>query len=70
MADARTAPAEFDCWECRRHIVAVCGGLPAPPIWAMCTHIPGWFKVPKLRQILDPTHDGRDPAYPPELHHV
>lgn len=60
MAVARCT--EFDCCECRSHIVLIAGDRPEPPLCAMCQSLPGWFRDPQLRELLDPDHDGRDPA--------
>jgi hypothetical protein len=51
---------EFDCIECRRHIVRfsepvrTAGHDPAPALCAECLHIPGWYKDSNLRRIFDP----------------
>lgn len=51
--------AEFDCCECACRIIAF--GVDAPPdprLCATCQHMPGWFRDPRLRAVLDPAHDG------------
>lgn len=50
---------EFDCCECGRHIILVSGELREPPLCAACISLPGWFRDPKIRDIIDPEHDGR-----------
>ena len=53
---------EFDCSECRRHIVSICGPRPAvdgSDRCAACMSIPGWFNEPELRRILDPDGDAQ-----------
>lgn len=57
------APApcpEFDCVECGRHIIVLCGTLPDPRLCGACMTMPGWFRYPDIRAALDPNHDGRD----------
>lgn len=58
---------EFDCCECGRHIIIVCGGIPEPPLCAACMMMPGWFSNPEVRAILDPDHDGRDRSVAAEV---
>lgn len=54
-------PAEFDCCECGNHILLFSpSGPPEPPLCGLCQHIPGWFRHPQLRAVLDPAHDGRE----------
>jgi len=50
MAENRTQ--EFDCIECGRHIVMVCG--PPTSRCAACQAMPGWFRDPELARIIDP----------------
>ena len=50
---------EFDCVDCGRHIILICGTRDTR-ICAICIALPGWFRDPKLREILDPDHDGRE----------
>ncbi len=53
--------AEFTCCECGHSILAL--GVREPPKPALCNTcvtVPGWFRVPELRAILDPGHDGRE----------
>ena len=58
---------EFDCCECGRHIVVLGGPVSYPPLCAACLMLPGWFRKPEMRNILDPEHDGRDPADAPQV---
>lgn len=52
-------PAEYDCCECGRHIVLITSPVPpTPPLCAACQSIPGWYRFPQLRAVLDPEHDG------------
>ena len=46
---------EFDCCECRRHVIVVAGPMPEPPICAHCLFAPAWFDDPQLRALIDPT---------------
>jgi hypothetical protein len=60
-------PIEFDCAECGRHVHAF--GTPdganeganygpgSPPRCATCVHMPGWFRTPELRRVLEPDAD-------------
>lgn len=59
--DADDHVREFDCIECGRHIIQFCGPSPMK-LCAACLTIPGWYRDPRLRAVLDPDHDGRDPA--------
>jgi hypothetical protein len=52
---------EFRCIECGSDIIRIIG-FGEPDLCAMCIHMPGWFRHPELRAVLDPSHDGRDPA--------
>lgn len=54
------APVEFDCSECGRHIVMICGDVTTPPLCGACLMIPGWLKIKAVREIIDPDHDGRE----------
>jgi hypothetical protein len=47
---------EFDCAECGRHIVRFMDDGPSR-LCAECTTLPGWFKDPRLREMLDPGYD-------------
>jgi hypothetical protein len=61
-----TAPREFHCCECGRHIIVVvpaCGQCEAA-LCAQCLFTPGWFTIPELRMIIDPDHDGREAIWP------
>jgi hypothetical protein len=50
---AGESPAhEFDCPECGRHIVQICG--PRMTLCAACQSVPGWFHDPAIARILDP----------------
>ncbi len=47
----------FDCSECGRHIISICGPRPAldgSDRCAACMSMPGWFLDPELRRVLDP----------------
>lgn len=44
---------EFDCCECRAHVVDVIKEAPPePPLCATCLHMPGWYEDPALRRTL------------------
>jgi hypothetical protein len=46
---------EFECCECRRHIIAVAARQsPEPPLCAECLFLPGWPDDPRLRAIFNP----------------
>jgi hypothetical protein len=46
---------EFNCAQCGRHIIRmVTTSANDNETCAECTHVPDWFKDPKLRAILDP----------------
>jgi hypothetical protein len=55
---------EFDCVECRRHIVRFGLGEDeeTPALCAECLHVPGWYQDPALRQRFDPGGDLDDDA--------
>lgn len=58
---------EFDCCECDRHVFRVPGLSEGElPLCALCLAIPGWFRDPELRALLDPDHDGREKIEKPE----
>ena len=43
---------EFDCCECRQHVVAIVAEkAPEPPLCALCVSLPGWHEDPKLRRL-------------------
>ena len=44
---------EFDCDQCGRHIVSLCGPEDIKTC-AECRTIPGWFRDPELAARLDP----------------
>jgi hypothetical protein len=46
-------PYEFDCAECRRHIVSLCDPYRVE-VCALCRWMPGWFRDPDLARRLDP----------------
>lgn len=48
---------EFDCCECGRHIVMLCGTLPDPLLCAACLCVPGWYSLPAVARLIDPEHD-------------
>jgi hypothetical protein len=50
---------EFDCVECGRHIIVICG--PPTSKCAACQSLPGWFDDPALARIIDPDLN-RDPG--------
>lgn len=52
LDDARAY--EFDCNECGRHIIAICG--PRLPTCAACLALPGWFNDPKAARLIDPDY--------------
>jgi hypothetical protein len=51
---------EFDCVECGRHIVRFAAWDNEPALCAECLFLPGWYKSPGLKQILDPTNEVPD----------
>jgi hypothetical protein len=55
-------PREFDCCECGRHIIAIIADSPgvAFGLCCQCLSMPGWFRDPQLRTVIDPDHDGQD----------
>lgn len=59
-------PNEFDCAGCGQHIWrALPDSMVAPEqrrLCALCITYPDWFKVARLRKILDPNGDV-DPKY-------
>ena len=61
-------PAEFTCCECGRDIVLITADEPPPiRLCLMCIFLPGWFREPVLRRLVDPSHDGREPLIHPVL---
>ncbi|GJD93388.1 hypothetical protein [Methylobacterium iners] len=53
--------AEFDCCECGRRIIAIAAAAPPElPLCAHCLTLPGWFRLPEVREQFDPDHDGRE----------
>lgn len=48
---------EFNCSECSSHIIDI-AGTNTSGLCATCTSLPGWFKDPVMRKMLDPMHDG------------
>jgi hypothetical protein len=52
---------EFDCCECGGHIIRIIPDPAAGPLCATCIHMPGWFRDPRTRELLDADHDGREP---------
>jgi hypothetical protein len=56
-AGSSAAVTEFDCSECGRHIVSICGPRPAldgSDRCAACLSLPGWFNNPEIARMLDP----------------
>lgn len=51
---------EFDCVECGRHIIVFASPWRDTQLCAICISTPGWFRDPRLREIIDPDHDGRE----------
>lgn len=44
---------EFDCCECRAHVVAIIPDkAPEPPLCATCLSLPGWHEDPHLRAVM------------------
>jgi hypothetical protein len=43
---------EFDCVECGRHIIVICG--PETDKCAACISLPGWFLIDEVARIIDP----------------
>jgi len=60
MSDTDHISGEFDCSECKRHIVQVAGPVSQFHLCAECTALPGWFKIPELRERLDPDMEAID----------
>lgn len=56
------ADIEFDCAECGRHILQLCGPSMAP-LCSLCTMLPGWFQDPEAAKLLDPEHCRNPPAH-------
>lgn len=44
---------EFTCVECGQHVVVFDWplGSKAPLLCALCLHLPGWFRDPRLSQV-------------------
>lgn len=41
---------EFDCCECKQHVVAIVAEKPPePPLCALCVAMPGWHEDAALR---------------------
>lgn len=50
---------EFDCCECRTHVVAiVLEKPPEPPLCATCIALPGWYEDPIMRRMLGADDEG------------
>ncbi len=47
---------EFDCTDCGRHIVLICG-WPGTRKCGACVVTPGWFRDPTLRKAIDRDYD-------------
>ncbi len=47
---------QFDCAECRRHIVVLSGRerWKVEGLCLICQQLPGWFTDPELRRMFDP----------------
>jgi hypothetical protein len=50
---------EFDCAECGRHIISF-GYDPGGNLCGVCLNMPGWFRDKRLRDVIDPEHDGKE----------
>lgn len=50
-------PFEFDCCECHRHIVLICGDQPEPPLCSACLLYPQWWEEPDLKRVFDPNNE-------------
>jgi len=48
---------EFHCVSCGRHIISL-GDASKAPECGLCDHMPGWFRNPELRAVMDPGHTG------------
>lgn len=59
-------PREFVCCECGRPIIQIIREEPGKesPLCAHCLMVPGWFRNPALRDVMDPSHDGREHGLP------
>ena len=44
---------EFDCTECKCHIVQICGTANQFHLCALCLCMPGWYNIPELKNRLD-----------------
>lgn len=51
---------KFTCCECGRQIVKVFDPFPTFDLCGDCLYLPGWFKDPGARLLIDATHDGKD----------
>jgi hypothetical protein len=49
---------EFDCVECGRHIIVICG--PETDKCAACISLPGWFLIDEVARIIDPDYKSRE----------
>ena len=55
------ADREFDCCECGRHILSFGAQFGDLPMCAACIMMPGWFRDPRLAELLDPEHARNPP---------
>ena len=54
---------EFDCAECGRHLIVLCGDRPDPLLCSACLCVPGWLRIPAFRAVLDPDGQAREPDF-------
>lgn len=45
---------EFDCAECRRHVIKMIATPVLYPLCAQCQFTPGWFEDDAIRAVIDP----------------
>ena len=61
MSASGFEPAEFDCCECGRHIIVLSSAMPPDiRLCGVCQHMPGWYRFPEVRAMIDPEHDGQE----------
>lgn len=61
MARTESFADEFDCIECGRHIISFMRDPELPKLCGVCIGMPGWFRIPEVRDLIDPD------VRPPEL---
>lgn len=59
MSTESFIPAEFDCVDCARHIIDCSSDVIRPDrLCATCLMMPGWYRFPEVRVLIDRDHDG------------